>query len=97
MPSPETTAVQAMMDASGHTEADANLIVSELKKAGWLLVQGTCAAASSPITDSAGKCNPISWKPLAQPFTDDLMDAVLHEMSDDDLDKIIVRPRDDHK
>jgi hypothetical protein len=35
----ETTEIQAIMDASGHTEADAKQIVLELRKAGWRLIK----------------------------------------------------------
>jgi hypothetical protein len=40
-----TTEVEAIMAASGHTEADAKLIVSELRKAGWLLIKPTWGPA----------------------------------------------------
>lgn len=39
--SPTTDPVQAVMAASGHTEDDAKLIVSELRKAGWVLIKPT--------------------------------------------------------
>jgi hypothetical protein len=46
----KTTEVQAIMAAGGHAEADAILILSELRKAGWLLVKPTwvVGATASP-------------------------------------------------
>jgi hypothetical protein len=45
MPDPDSLAVRAIMAASGHTEGDATLILSELRRAGWLLIRPTWLAA----------------------------------------------------
>ena len=48
-----------------------------------------CGACDNPF---AGK-RAIVWPPLAQPFTDNLMDEILRGMSDEELDRIANRKR----
>ena len=52
-----------------------------------VLDQFTCGACDEPFDGKAA----IVWPPLAQPFTDQLMDAVLRDMSDEELDRIAKR------
>lgn len=60
--SEKTTEVRAIMDASGHTEADAALILSELRKAGWRLIKPTWVAGPTAAPSREAPKGYQIWK-----------------------------------
>ena len=52
-----------------------------------MLERFTCGACDEPFDGKAA----IVWPPLAQPFTDNLMDEILRSMSDEELERLTAK------